>query len=90
MMVTRGGTLIGEAGAPPDPARDDDDRITGTRQSSRYALDVIVSLPRDSVALSQGDLRALGTVVSGTAGDPDPDAVADDAQARARQSGGRA
>ncbi len=65
-MVTRGGHVMGEAGAPPDPARDTDDRIIGSRQSNRYALDVFVSLPRDNVALSHGDLRALGTVASGT------------------------
>ena len=37
-MATRGGHVIAEAGAPPDPARDTDDRIIGSRQSSRYAL----------------------------------------------------
>ncbi len=64
-MLTRGGHVIGEVGTPPDPAKDSDDRVNGLRHSSRYALDVFVSLPRDNVALSRGDLRAMGTVASG-------------------------
>ena len=62
-MTTRSGALISELGKPPDA--DDDDRVTGKRGSARYALDVTASLPRDSVLVSQGDLRALGTVLSG-------------------------
>ena len=63
-MTTRGGALIGEAGTPFDRAAADD-RLNGIRSSARYALDVAISLPRQSVVLSQGDLRALGTVISG-------------------------
>jgi sensor c-di-GMP phosphodiesterase-like protein len=64
-MTTRSGALIGEAGNPPERASNDDDRVNGTRQSSRYALTVSMSLSRESVVLSQGDLRALGVIVSG-------------------------
>ena len=63
-VTTRGGTLIGEAGTPSAVA-EADGHVSGTRTSSRYALDLSISLPRESVVLSQGDLRALGTVVSG-------------------------
>ena len=63
-LMTRGGTLIADAGA--EPAGDNrDDYVTGARVSNRYALKVALSLPRESVVLSQGDLRALGTVASG-------------------------
>ena len=63
-MSTRGGTTITELGTPPDPAKNED-RVTGKRGSTRYALDVTASLPRDSVLVTQGDLRSLGAVISG-------------------------
>jgi sensor c-di-GMP phosphodiesterase-like protein len=62
-LTTRSGVLIGESGtAPPS---DGDNHVSGSRTSQRYALNLDVSLPRESVVLSQGDLRALGTVLSG-------------------------
>jgi sensor c-di-GMP phosphodiesterase-like protein len=64
-MTTRGGTLIDQAGILPEYDKDDGDRVSGTRTSNRYALDVSLSLPRESVVLSRGDLRALGTVATG-------------------------
>ena len=64
-MITRGGHVIGEIGTPPAALADGDDRVSGSRQSGRYALDVFISLPRDNVALDRSDLRALGTVGSG-------------------------
>ncbi len=63
-MTTRGGALIGEAGTPP-AAAEADGHMAGTRESGKYGLNVSISLPRESVVLSQGDLRALGTVASG-------------------------
>jgi sensor c-di-GMP phosphodiesterase-like protein len=64
-LTTRGGALIGEVGTPPLRVLGNDDRISGTRQSSRYGLDLMISLPRESVALSRGDLRAFGAILSG-------------------------
>jgi sensor c-di-GMP phosphodiesterase-like protein len=63
-MSTRGGTLIGEAGTPPEHANGED-RVTGTRSSSRYNLELSISLPREGVVLSQGDLRPLGIIITG-------------------------
>jgi sensor c-di-GMP phosphodiesterase-like protein len=63
-MATRGGSFIGEAGTLPAPGQDDD-RLTGMRESKRYPLVVALSVPRDGVVFSQGDLRAFGTVASG-------------------------
>ena len=62
---TSSGSSIGEVGDPRALADDTDDHVTGTRKSERYAYNVTVSLPRESVALSRGDIRALGGVVSG-------------------------
>jgi sensor c-di-GMP phosphodiesterase-like protein len=61
-MTTRGGQLIAEAGTPANG--DGGDRISGSRKSDRYALDVAISMPREDPSLSQGDLRALGTLLS--------------------------
>lgn len=63
-MTTRSGALIVESGPVPKTA-EADDRVGGTRESSEYALSFSASLPRESVVLSQGDLRALGTAASG-------------------------
>jgi sensor c-di-GMP phosphodiesterase-like protein len=63
-MSTRGGTLIGEAGTPAEHA-DGEERVSGTRSSSRYNLDLSISLPREGVVLSQGDLRPLGAIITG-------------------------
>ena len=41
-------------------------KSNGLRHSSRSTLDVLVFVPLDNVALSRGDLRAMGTVASGT------------------------
>ncbi len=64
-MTTRSGTLIVESGPGPQGAANADDRVGGMRESSQYALSFSASLPRESVVLSQGDLRALGTAASG-------------------------
>jgi sensor c-di-GMP phosphodiesterase-like protein len=64
-MTTRGGTLIGEAGAVPEPPDNADDRLVGSMQSERHSLVATISLSRADVASMQGDLRALGTVTSG-------------------------
>jgi sensor c-di-GMP phosphodiesterase-like protein len=63
-LATRSGILIREVGTPPagDPR---DEHVAGSRTSGRYALNLDVSVPRESVVLSQGDLRAMGTVASG-------------------------
>ncbi len=64
-MSTRSGTLIIEAGIPPEHAANAEDRVSGTRKSERYPLVVDISLPREGAELSQGHLRALGAVISG-------------------------
>ncbi len=62
-MTTRGGTLIGEFGdAIPAAA---EDRLIATLPSERYALTVTTSMLRTQVAVSQTDMRALGTIGSG-------------------------
>ena len=61
-MTTRHGTLISEFGLPAERG---DDRVSGTRESGQYALNMSISMPRESVVVHQADLRALGTVISG-------------------------
>ncbi len=63
-LTTRGGTLIGQSGSPPSGELQEQ-HVSGSRVSGRYALKLDVSVPRESVVLSQSDLRALGTVASG-------------------------
>ncbi len=64
-MNTRGGIVIGEAGGAALASTGEDDRLSATLASERYALTVTMSMPRTSVAVNQADLRALGAVVSG-------------------------
>jgi len=61
-MTTRGGQIITEVGVPP--RADGEAHAAGTRKSDRYAIDVVISMPREQSSLSQGDLRALGTMLS--------------------------
>jgi sensor c-di-GMP phosphodiesterase-like protein len=61
-VTMRGGELITEAGTPPNG--DSENRVSGSRQSDRFALEVAISMPRDNAWLGQGDLRSLGTLVS--------------------------
>jgi sensor c-di-GMP phosphodiesterase-like protein len=63
-MTTRSGQLIREFGPPPAPNAKREDRFSTSRPSDRYALDVAVSMPREKPSLSQGDLRAIGTLIS--------------------------
>jgi sensor c-di-GMP phosphodiesterase-like protein len=64
-MTTRSGSLIGEAGAPPEAALEAGALISGMLKSGRYALDVSIALARDGVVQAHGDLRTFGTVISG-------------------------
>lgn len=63
-IKTRGGQSVREIGKPPAVDEMDGTRITGIRQSEVYPIQILVSMPRESSSLNQGDLRSLGTLLS--------------------------
>ena len=63
-MITRGGTVIGEAGKPPRASEAPGDRLTASLTSQRYGLTAAISLPRGSIGASHDDLRIVGLVIT--------------------------
>ncbi len=62
-MMTRDGTMVGEAGILVDPETAGG-AFVATRASDRYGLQVNVVLPRSGVAVGSVNLRELGFVVT--------------------------
>jgi sensor c-di-GMP phosphodiesterase-like protein len=63
-MLTTGGTLIAESGSM-QMGGDASDLVMADLPSNRYALRTHITAPPDSAAPGQGDLRAIGSIVSG-------------------------
>jgi len=61
------GTLIGERGAAPGAAPNDDERVTATQRSERFGIAVTVSTPRGRLLANHSDLVMIGTVGTGSA-----------------------
>jgi EAL domain-containing protein (putative c-di-GMP-specific phosphodiesterase class I) len=64
-MLTAGGTLVAESGQMRDGDGDGGDPIIVDLTSSRYALRTHITAPPGNVAAGQGDLRAIGAILSG-------------------------
>ncbi|MEN3350520.1 MAG: hypothetical protein V7632_4155, partial [Bradyrhizobium sp.] len=64
-MLTAGGTLVAESGHMQDSGVDASDLLMADLSSSRYALHTHITAPPGNVAPGQGDLRAIGAIVSG-------------------------
>jgi sensor c-di-GMP phosphodiesterase-like protein len=64
-VVANGGIVIASAGAASVANIPKDDLVVATHASRRYLLHTTMSAPREYLASSQGDLRALGAVASG-------------------------
>jgi EAL domain-containing protein (putative c-di-GMP-specific phosphodiesterase class I) len=65
LIVTRGGTSIGERGASPVKGQAQSDRIVVSAPSEHYGLHLTASMSRQSLAASFRDVRSFGLTASG-------------------------
>jgi sensor c-di-GMP phosphodiesterase-like protein len=65
VITTRDGDLLSEVGLPQQGVLNAGDRFAVTLASDRYNIVATASLPRAQVRSAWGNLRAVGTVISG-------------------------
>jgi sensor c-di-GMP phosphodiesterase-like protein len=63
-IATADGTLLGDFGMTPDPAKPEP-QFSASLRSKQYPLVVTVSMPRAGVVANHDDLRRIGLVVTG-------------------------